>query len=353
MIFHLYMYVYLSLRIGPRKPQVNKTLAQRGREMARKPPDPPLIPTTSYPLPPPSPPPSPPPYRMPGRLFNCSCHRFVLPPKQRAPEGTNTPSFLPFLRVSVFERFTMRVKLKQESDEMILRLGGFVNRILRSFKTRSVSVSDLVKCLSNFGALPAGRPQIPLLQHRMEQLKSAGNLDEAFLIISDYISFFNHSLLEHLVKGLGSDDDCEELDTFLVYFEMFAKRAMFEVPPYMYGYMWLKTEMLVVLKTEEKWIPGDYGDIKGLYDFLHRVCGIMKVLPHALHMCRVDQGSVVIVCRMPPHVVDEVFPLSSDQEQEMVKAGVSQLHCVEYCFWKAGMSMLVYYIVYIHTKSTL
>ena len=326
------------------KPVRPRPFVPRGRDQpqTKKASNPPSFYATSYPRPPPSPPPSPPPYRMPGKSFECSCNNFALAVKGGG--EVSKESFLPNLimpsRLSLTERLQLEGKLKQESDEMIFRFGGFVNRILRSFKSRSISVSVLIKCLSNFGALPTDRVQTPLLRHRLEQLKSASTTDEVFLVISDYVSFFNHALLEHLVKELGSEDDQEELDTFLVYFEIFTKRHIFETPTYMYGYVWLKTEMLVVLKTEDKWVPGDSCSIKELHDFLGKVCEIMGVLPHALHVCRVDRGSLELVCRMPPHVVDEVFPLSKGQERDLGEAGLTQLHCVEYCFRKTGESQL-------------
>lgn len=262
--------------------------------------------------------------------------------------GNNSSTFLPNLtltRVTSPHLLQLELRLKNESNEMIDRFGSLVNRILRSFKSRSVSVSVLIKCLSNFGALPEGRVQIPLLQHRLEQLKRAGTTDEIFLVISDYVSFFNRALLEHLVKELGSENDQEELDTFLVRLEMFIKRRVCETPAYMYGYVWLKTEMLVVFKTDEKWGPGNSCNVKELRDLWVTVCKILKVLPHALHVCRVDRDlfelrSLEIVCRMPPHVVGEVFPLSREQENELGLAGLSQLHCIEYCFKKTGVFLV-------------
>ena len=220
---------------------------------------------------------------------------------------------------------------------MIFRFGGFVNRILRSFKSRGISVSVLVDCISNFGALPSDREQVPLLQHRLEQMKSASNIDEVFLVISDYISYFNHALMAHLIEVLGNEKDQEELEAFSDYFEIFAKRCVFETPAYMYGYVWVMTEMLVVLKTEEKWVPGDSCSVKELYLYLQKVCGILGVLPHALHVCRMEGGSLELVCRMPPQVVEEVFPLTAEQKRELGEVGLAQLHCVDYCFRKAGV----------------
>ena len=281
---------------------------------------------------------------MPGKSFECSCNNFILTSVKRKAIN-NSPTFLPNLsltRVASPQRLQLEMRLKNESSEMIDRFGSLVNRILRSFKSRSVSVSILIKCLSNFGALPEGHVQIPLLQHRLRQLKRAGTTDEIFLIISDYISFFNRALLEHLIKELGSESDLEELDTFLVHLEMFAKRRVCETPSYMYGYVWLKTEMLVILQTDEKWAPGNSCNINDLRELLQKVCKIMRVLPHALHVCRVDRDlfelqSMELVCRMPPHVVGEVFPLSREQEKELNLAGVVQLHCIEYCLTKTGV----------------
>lgn len=255
-------------------------------------------------------------------------------------DGSNKPSiFLPNLRVSKSQRTTIETKLKKESNEMNLRFGGFVKRFLRSLKSRSVSVSTLVKCLLGIKAFCSDNDHTPFFQHRYKQLKSAYTVDEVILIVSDYISFFNHSLLVNLVKDLGSDDDQEELDIFLTYFEMFARRGVFKMPMYMYGYTWVKTEMLIVLQTD---ILGESCSVKDLHDFHQRLCDVLRVLPHALHVCRVDEESLELVCRMPPHVVEEVFPLSSEQELALSTAGLVQLHCPDYCFSMIGIYRYMY-----------
>ena len=254
---------------------------------------------------------------------------------------------LPNLILEASERVVIEGKLKEESDEMILRFGGFVSRVLRSFKSRSISAPALVKSILNFKALPSSSPDSKppsLLQHRAKQLRSMNSVDDIVLLVSDYVSFFNHALLVHLVKELGSEDDQEELDTFLVYFQAFVQRDVFDVPAYMFGYVWLKTEMLVVLKVAEKGIPDDSYNLKRLYKCLQNACVVMKVLPHVLHVCSVDRGSLELACRMPPHVAGEVFPLSTEQENALGQTGVMELHCADYCFRMPGAyACLVHY----------
>ena len=233
------------------------------------------------------------------------------------------------------QRAAIEMRLKQESDEMILRFGGFVKRVLHSLKSHSVPVSNLVNFLADFNALPSDKGHAPLLRHRYKQLNGVCTVDEVIFIVADYVSVFNHSLLENLVQKFVSDDDHEELETFLTYFEVFSRRCVFEVPPYMYGYMWVQTEVLVVLKMD---VPNDFCTVRDVFDLHRRVCEVMRMCPHALHVCRVSRGSPMeLFCRVPPHVMEEVFPLSSDQEVALSSAGLVQLHSPDYCFSKTGM----------------
>jgi len=149
---------------------------------------------------PPSPPPTVQPYEMVGKSFECSCRKCSL---ESSPKTGGRSTFLPNLPSSPNRSGTDRQqresKLKQESDAMIFRFGGFVSRILRSFKSQSIAVPALIECISNFGAFQPNREQSPLLLHRMEQLKVAGSIDEIFLLVSDYVSYFNHALMVHMV----------------------------------------------------------------------------------------------------------------------------------------------------------
>ena len=307
-----------------------RTYTYQTEEPAPTPPGP----ETSYPKPPPSPPPPPPPYRMRGNFFECRCRNFrPIISSIKDPRGIKG-IFLPYVPMSPPYRVPFELKQKKECDEMTFQFGAFVSRILRSLKSRSVSPSSVVRCLLNFGALPSSdsRPQIPLLSHRSEQLRRASTVDEVILLISDYVSFFNHTLMVYLVKELGSDDDQEELDTFLLYYDLFSRRSVFLTPPYMYGYLWIKTDKLVVLRIDELHVSLDSSGIKGMYEYICKLCKIVRVLPHSMHLCRVDRGPIEFLFRVPPHVADEIFPLSSEQSKKLGALGVRQLHCVNYCY---------------------
>ncbi|CAI8034313.1 hypothetical protein GBAR_LOCUS19333 [Geodia barretti] len=296
------------------------------KRLAPKKPPPPIFPDTNYPKPPPTPPGSPPPYRMPRCAFDCACGRitpFVV--RIAVSETRRNPQLLPYNSPAVSH--VVMLRLKAESDEMVARVGSFMNRLIASLKSRSVSSASFAKCLLDIQAYnPTRGIPAPLLEHRSKEIKSLTSIDDLILTVSDYISFFNSGVLEHLVSELGTDEDREELETFLFYSRVFSKRSVFQVPSYAYGYLRLRTESLVVMRVDDRLAPKTGASIQELSNFMGKVCDVLQLLPHTLHFCEADLDpggrfgagrSLEIAFRVPPHVVHEVFPLSTEEEKDI------------------------------------
>ena len=311
------------------------------KRLAPKKPPPPIFPDTNYPKPPPTPPGSPPPYRMPRCAFDCACGRitpFVV--RIAVSETRRNPQLLPYNSPAVSH--VVMLRLKAESDEMVARVGSFMNRLIASLKSRSVSSASFAKCLLDIQAYnPTRGIPAPLLEHRSKEIKSLTSIDDLILTVSDYISFFNSGVLEHLVSELGTDEDREELETFLFYSRVFSKRSVFQVPSYAYGYLRLRTESLVVMRVDDRLAPKTGASIQELSNFMGKVCDVLQLLPHTLHFCEADLDpggrfgagrSLEIAFRVPPHVVHEVFPLSTEEEKDIKSLGVNHLHTLHYCF---------------------
>ena len=308
----------------------------------RKTTPPPAGPAVSYPAPPKSPPPPPPPYRMPRKTLDCACgvHLPMIMAVKLSNRRRRRRKFLPYYSGDGPPILSVELHLKQESDDMVTRLGSFLTRLLNSFKSRSVSPDTVASFMLNLGSFLPSREQLPIFQHRAQEIESMTTLDDLIFTASDYVSFLNTGLLDLLVGELGSDEDREELEMFKTYRDSFCKRPVFHTPPYMYGYLRLRTEGLVVLRVDKRWITDSNCSIPVLKNLLEKLANVFQVLPHTPFFCRMDmiygrepsKKSLELVLRMPPHVMEELFPLSLEDEKALMDIGVISFHTYLYCF---------------------
>lgn len=305
----------------------------------------PVFPETSYRELPPAPPTSPIPYRMPRLAFDCACGRFTpMVVRIAISDARRKPKLLPY---SVGISHLALLQLKQDSDGMVARLGSLMNRFLISLKSRSVSLATLMKCLQDIEVFTPAQMELPrgiqvqLFEHRLKELRSMRSVEDVILAVSDYISFFNPGLLELLVGELGTEEDKAELETFLFYCSVFSKRSIYQAPSYVFGYLRLRTECMVVMRADDRMTPKNGISIQELFDFFRKISDIMNLKPYVLHCCQVDLDpggrfgggrALEIVFRLPPPVVHEIFPVTTEQEKGLKSLGINHLHTIHYCF---------------------
>lgn len=245
------------------------------------------------------------------------------------------PSLKAYRSSVYFEPVIVEIQLKKETDEMMTRVGSFVARFLHSLKSRSISTATLLECLLNTSATKPPHEPVPFLQHRARELRSMHTVDDLVFLISDYVSFFNYHLFDYLIRKLGSEEDKEELESFVDYRDVFCKRSFYKIPYYIYGYIRLPTETLLVFRTDNRWVVENGSSIFDVSLLVNHICHALRLLPHAIFLCRIDlqpaKKWMELVCRMPPHLLEEVFPLTSDQEKLLADMGVFQVHSLSFC----------------------
>ena len=91
----------------------------------------------------------------------------------------------------------------------------------------------LVTHLLSLGAFdPVSKDsQKPLLQTFFQDLQNAESIEDVLWVIKDYFSFFNYRVIEHIVDGLGTDQDRVELQNYKKDFDEYSKRRIYECPP--------------------------------------------------------------------------------------------------------------------------
>ena len=170
---------------------------------------------------------------------------------------------------------------------------------------------------------------MPVLQHRLQELKAANTICEVFLVLNEYFSFFNYQLLQHIIKSLGTEEDKAGLQRYKEDFNQYAKRRVFECLPE-FGPISDADHADIFVKLDSQYDNYTVAQIEG---FRHKLSEILRVsFQGILRLCRVDKGCVQLMFQVPSFVQREIFPLSREQEKALLAVGVIMLRCGKYQF---------------------
>ena len=213
----------------------------------------------------------------------------------------------------------------------MIRFQELVSRTIESLIEQNVSPKKLVTHVMTLGAFDPvfEEPQMPVLQHRLQELKSTSTIYEVFLVLNEYFSFFNYQLIEHIIKSLGTDKDKAGLQRYKEDFDQYAKRRIFECLPE-FGPISNADHGNIFVKVDSQY---DNYTIAEIEWFRNKLSEILRVSSQGvLRLCRVDKGCVQLMFQVPLFVQQEIFPLSKEQERALAAVGVIMLTCGKYQF---------------------
>ena len=245
------------------------------------------------------------------------------PPQKRLPFLQN-----PNLSAEDYEK--LQTRLYKESVTLTEKFGDIINTLFQSLKERKVPVMDIIGVLKAFGAftpLYKGENK-SLLREELSSLKpdKADILDKIKLVFLDYCSFFNFRLLAHLVKALGTPSDSKQLAQYEKEFDEYAKRRVFECPPAI-GKPTNISHANIIIKLDDSYKECTLNQIKLVEGYF---CTILNITD--LKLCHIKPGCLQLVFQLPWFVQEQVFPLSKEQEEKLVKLRVLIFTCGEYSF---------------------
>ena len=205
------------------------------------------------------------------------------------------------------------------------------SRVYESLCEQNISVDKLVTHLLLLDAFdPVSKAaQKPVLQSFFQELQNAESIEKVLFIIRDYFSFFNYHVIEHIVDGLGTDQDRAELQKYKKEFDEYSKRRIYECTP-VYGPKSDANHAVLVLKLDSVY---EKFTVKELKKFQYRLGRIFCVSPQSvLRLCQVEEGCLQLIFQVPSFVQQEIFPLSGEQESALAAEGVIRLTCGDYQF---------------------
>jgi len=247
---------------------------------------------------------------------------------------TSTTSSFPYLKESGLtpeQQEGLGIRLCVESEDIMHKFWRLHSRVYKSLCEQNISVDKLVTHLLLLNAFdPVSKAtQKPVLQTFLQELQNAGSIEKVLFIIRDYFSFFNYHVIEHIVDGLGTDQDRVELMHYKKEFDEYSKRRIYECPP-VYGPMSNANHADLVVKLDSMY---ENFTVKELKKFEYRLSRIFYVSPQSvLRLCRVEEGCLQLIFQVPSFVQQEIFPLSIEQESALAAEGVIRLTCGDYQF---------------------
>ena len=213
----------------------------------------------------------------------------------------------------------------------MIRFQELVSATIESLIQQSVSQDKLVSHVMTLGAFDPvlKEPQVPVLCHRIKELKAADTMYKMFLVLNDYFSFFNYQLIEHIIKSLGTKEDKSRLQRYKEEFHQYAKRRIFECLP-MFGPVSDTDQADIFVKVDSQY---DNYTVAEIEEFRRKLSKLLRVSSQGiLCLCRVEKGCVQLTFQVPLFVQQEIFPLSREQERSLAAMGVIRLTCGEYQF---------------------
>ena len=233
----------------------------------------------------------------------------------------------------------LQTRLYSESVDIAGAFGVMFNAFFQSIKEQGISVEEVVATLKAFGAFTPvykGENQ-PLLREELNSLDlTRASIHSVRLIVLDYCSFYNYKLFRFLVGAHGTPNDKQKLQQYEAEFNEYAKRRVFECPPEL-GKASGKFSTNISIKLDDHYEGCTLNQLKLLEaDF----CKILRITN--LKLCHIAPGCLQLTFQLPQFLTEQIFPLYTQQEQELLALHVVSVICGDY-YLSAKVRHHVYY----------
>ena len=227
----------------------------------------------------------------------------------------------------------LKTRLYLESQAIMEKFSYMFTSFFESLCDQKVPIIKIVANLESFGAftpIHSSKNQ-PLLTDKLEDLDLGPNSDEDIMyskiqrIVTKYCSFFNYKLLSFLVSKHGTPDDQGELKQYEIAFAEYAKRRVLECPSEIAEMN--KKDATLIVKIDTSYQRSTLNQIKMLQG---KMCDIIGVSD--LKLICIKRGCLQLTFQLPVFVQKAIFPLSTDQQDNLKSLGILRLDCEDYHF---------------------
>ena len=256
-----------------------------------------------------------------GPPFGCGCGRCNINNflDGRCPKPERSLSSFPYLNTAAMKATDILILKGRLYDEFCLitrEFSKFRTAICESLIDREIPVQKLIRVLRDLRAFSHAHSDVPLLGSCWSEITAAKTIDDIFNITTDYVSFNNFQITEHIVDSLGTEQDKMLLSEYRKKRDEYCKRNIFECPSYS---TLCVEETTLVMKVEgiEKY---SMKHLAGLISYLSRALSIAN---HSLKLCTVEKGCVKLIFQVPQSIKDTIFPLHAENLAELMNGTLS------------------------------
>ena len=221
------------------------------------------------------------------------------------------------------EKQQLHQRLYAESVEMINKFQDLFSATTKSLKQQKISVNELLCNLVGLGPLPPAYKglDLPEFSRKLPELTKSNKIDDAMLIIGTYCSFFNFHMIEHIINKLGTRQDRKNLEKYREEFDKYAERHVFECPAEVGTVSEGLANMFVTLDK-----TFDSCTVSVLDLFVENLRKTLKISTGAVFkLTYITPGSLKLTFQLPYSLLQDIFPLSSEQEAALNGMGVVNL----------------------------
>ena len=221
------------------------------------------------------------------------------------------------------EKQQLHQRLYAESVDIMFKFQDLFSKTTKSLMERNISTKDLSNYLMCLGSLKPtyDDSEGSAFRHQLPQLRNSELVDDAMCIVSKYCSFFNYHIIELIINKLGTEQDKENLSRYKEEFAEYGRRHIFECPSEVGERSDHCADMFVAL--DETY---DKCTVSNLDLFVINLHKILKVSSGSgLKLCHIEPGSLKLTFQLPLSVLQDTFPLSSEQEAALIGLGVDSL----------------------------
>ena len=170
--------------------------------------------------------------------------------------------------------------------------------------------------------------QMSLFSNGMEEVRKAENMEQLFVALSDYWSWYNISLLEILINKFGKREDKERLEQYCKERASFLRNPLPRLQnEFSFGYGGGKGQKLLRIKISENWHTTSLEQISQIHK---KIAENLDVKVRELYLSSVTKGCICLNFVVAEATCMDAFPLSESQKKTMVTAGVFRLECGNY-----------------------
>ena len=229
----------------------------------------------------------------------------------------------PFLKLpaemSEDARETLYGRLSTEHREMQRKFQRLVTSTRKGVAEKGVTpeqLSDEICCQTYETQIE--KVSKKLLSDSQEEIRKSKSINDAFFLMRNHYSFFNYELIEEIITIF--DLDRSHLSAFEEELRGFCERRVHEFPAKAYGTaMSTDSKLIIILDSEF-----DKYTMNSLRSFRHRLGKIFKVSSAVIRLIEVFEGSIQIVFAISSSLVDQILPLSEEQEKSLRDEGVKR-----------------------------